>query len=95
MGIEVHVLMNILKNVSNIMCFVGGVVAAFLQAIVGNNPCYFNYALTNYTSAPVILEVPEQKGELPHNHVSSIFTFRLVFGIPLDGLEGSILQETV
>jgi chlorophyllase len=48
--------------------FAGGVVAAFLQAIAGNNPCYFNYALTNYTSAPVILEVPEQKGELPHNH---------------------------
>ncbi|CAK9857064.1 unnamed protein product [Sphagnum jensenii] len=48
--------------------FAGGVVAAFLQATVGNNPCYFNYALTNYTSAPVNLEVPEQKGELPHNH---------------------------
>jgi chlorophyllase len=48
--------------------FAGGVVAAFLQAVLGNNPCYFNYALTNYTYAPVILEVPEQKGELPHNH---------------------------
>jgi hypothetical protein len=95
MGIDVHVLMNILKNVSNIMCFVGGVVAAFLQATVGNNPCYFNYALKNYTSAPVILEVPERKGELSHNHVSSIFTFRLVLGIPLDGLEGSILREMV
>jgi hypothetical protein len=61
-------LMNILKNVSNIMCFVGGVVAAFLQAIVGNNTCFFNDVFTNYESAPVSLEVPQQKGELPQNH---------------------------
>jgi hypothetical protein len=77
------------------MCFVGGVVVAFLQATVGNNTSYFNSILTQYKSAPVTLEVPEQKGELPHNHVSSIFTFHLVFGIPLDGLEGSILREMV
>jgi hypothetical protein len=91
MGIDVHVLMNILKNVSNIMCFVGGVVAAFLQAIVGNNTCFFNDVFTNYESAPVILEVPQQKGELPQNHVSSNFTFHLVFGILLNGLEGSMI----
>jgi len=84
MGIDVHVLLNILKNVSNIVCFVGGVVAAFLQAIVGNNTCFFNDVFTNYESAPVILE-------LPQNHVSSNFTFHLVFGIPLNGLEGSMI----
>jgi hypothetical protein len=94
MGIDVHVLMNILKNVSNIMCFVGGVVVAFLQAIVGNNNCSLNYILTKNESAPLIFKV-QQKGELPHNHVSFIFTFHLVFGIPLDGLKGSILQEMV
>jgi hypothetical protein len=93
MGIDVHVLTNILKNVSNIMCFVGGVVAAFLQATVGNNNCYFNYILTN-NSAPLSFEV-QQKRELPHNHVSLIFTFHLVFGIPLDGLKGSMIQEMV
>jgi hypothetical protein len=95
MVIDVHVFMNILKNLSNIMCFVGGVVAAFLQAIVRKQTCSFGDIFTFYKSAPVILEVPEQKGEQPHNHVSSIFTFHLVFGIPLDGLEGSILQEMV
>ncbi|CAK9857069.1 unnamed protein product [Sphagnum jensenii] len=48
--------------------FSGGVVAAFLQAIVGNNTCFFNDVFTNYESAPVSLEVPQQKGELPQNH---------------------------
>ncbi|KAH8945737.1 hypothetical protein BDL97_12G056300 [Sphagnum fallax] len=48
--------------------FAGGVVAAFLQAIVGNNTCFFNDVFTNHESAPVILEVPQQKGELPQNH---------------------------
>jgi len=77
------------------MWFVGGVVVAFLQAIVGNDKRYFDYILKEWKSAPVTLEEPGKKGELPHNHVSSIFTFHLVFGIPLDGLEGSILQEMV
>jgi len=39
--------------------FAGGVVAAFLQAIVGNNTCFFNDVFTNYESAPVILELPQ------------------------------------